>query len=410
MNYNKSTRHYSDSCTSFLTVSCPPDEWFNLESSGMDLVDFTNFNFDQLFAMNDDTNPIMMLIWILPIFLFIFYGQRIQLLVTSNELNKAIKKLDGFRSESRSELLSYVKNNLNPKNDPTKKIDQFLDYFTIMPVDMDPNGIVDKVRHTVRSREDYTREHIRSLSPEITDFELTKVQTLLEIASSLQMIYKIINHMFLTAKKQNNYPLILPLQMILPFIMEQAEAMRDAISAFKLGQPVGDGIGPMVVGKMMLNSPKESIAFQTSLAKMDFEGRKLFLLKAEGPGSTVGRPADALKTLVSENKLDSIIMVDAALKLEGEDSASVARGFGAAIGGIGTERFQIEDIATSHQIPIFSIVIKQSVKEAITLMTKDIADTADNVRLQLYEMIRENTKSGQSLAIIGVGNTAGVPQ
>jgi len=376
----------------------------------MDLVDFTNFDFDQLFAMNDETNPIMMLIWILPIFLFIFYGQRIQLLVTSNELNKAIKKLDGFRSESRSELINYVKNSLNPKNDPTKKIDQFLDYFTIMPVDMDPNGIVDKVRHTVRSREDYTREHVKLLSPEISDYELTKVQTLLEIASSLQMIYKIVNHMFLTAKKQNNYPLILPLQMILPFIMEQAEAMRDAISAFKLGQPVGDGIGPMVVGKIMLNNPKESIAFQTSLGKISFEDRKLFLLKAEGPGSTVGRPADALENLISENKLDAIIMVDAALKLEGENSASVARGFGAAIGGIGTERFQIEDIATSNQIPIFSIVIKQSVKEAITLMTKDIANTADNVRSQLYEMIRENTKPGQSLVIIGVGNTVGIPQ
>ena len=91
----------------------------------MDLVDFTNIDFNQLFAMNDETNPLMMLIWILPIFLFIFYGQRIQLIVTSNELNKAIKKLDGFRSEARSELLNYVKNNLNPKNDPTRKIDQF---------------------------------------------------------------------------------------------------------------------------------------------------------------------------------------------------------------------------------------------------------------------------------------------
>ena len=69
-----------------------------------------------------------------------------------------------------------------------------------------------------------------------------------------------------------------------------------------------------------------------------------------------------------------IIMIDAALKMEGEDSASVAQGFGAAIGGIGTEKFQIEDIATkNNSIPVFSIVIKQSVKEAITLMTKEIA-------------------------------------
>jgi len=376
----------------------------------LSLVNFTNIDFDQLFAMNDDSNPLMMIVWILPIILFVFYGQQIQLFVTSREIKKAIKKLDSFRDESRKELVIYIEQNLKHENNFTKKIDRFLDYFTIMPVDMDPNGIVDKVQHTVRAREDYTREHIKTLSPQINDIELAKVQTLLEIASSLQMIYKIVNHMFLTAKKQNNYPLILPLQMILPFIMEQADAMREAIPAFKNNQPVGDGIGPMVVGKMMLDHKKEIISFQTALAKTDFEGRILYLLKAEGPGSTVGRPADALGKITSENKIDAIIMIDAALKMEGEDSASIAQGFGAAIGGIGTERFQIEDVATKNKIPIFSIVVKQSVKEAITLMTKEIADKADETRLQVYEMIKENTAQGQSIVVIGVGNTVGVPQ
>jgi hypothetical protein len=103
-------------------------------------------------------------------------------------------------------------------------------------------------------------------------------------------------------------------------------------------------------------------------------------------------------------------MVDAALKMEGEESASIACGFGAAIGGIGTERFQIEEIATQKNIPIFSIVVKQSVKEAITLMTKQIADTSDDVSSQINEMIQENTKQGQSVVIIGVGNTSGVLQ
>ncbi len=374
------------------------------------LVNFTNFDVDQLFSMSDDTNPLMMLVWILPIILFVFYGQRIQLWVTSSEIKKGIKKLAKFRDESRDELIEYVKYNLNAKNDPSEKINKFLDYFTIMPVDMDPNGIVEKVRHTVRSREDFTREQVRSMSPKMSEIELLKVQTLLELASSLQMIHKIINHMFLTAKKQNNYPLILPLQMLLPFIMEQAEAMRDAIPAFKSGQPVGDGIGPMIVGKMMLNVEKETLAFQTVCAKSSYDDRTLFLLKAEGPGSTVGRPADALESLVAENKLNAIIMVDAALKMEGEDSASVAQGFGAAIGGIGTERFQIESVATNANIPIFSIVVKQSVKEAITLMTKEIADTADDVGLQIHDMILENTVEGQSVVIIGVGNTVGVPQ
>ena len=374
------------------------------------MVDLTNIDFDQLFGFGDDSNPLMMLIWILPIILFIFYGQRIQLQVTSGEIKKSIKKLDGYRAEARKELIDYINKNLSLKQDPTKKIDQFLEYFTIMPVDMDPNGIVDKIRHTVRAREDYSRIHVKSLSPEIDEIQLSRVLTLLEIATSLHMIYKVINHMFLTAKKQNNYPLILPLQMMLPFIMEEAEAITKAIPAFKLGQPIGDGIGPMVVGKMMLDSKKETVAFQTVLAKKEYAGRNLLLLKAEGPGSNVGRPGDAVESIVSSNKPDVIIMIDAALKLEGEDSASTARGFGAAIGGIGTERFQIEEIATKNNIPIFAIVIKQSVKEAITLMTKDIANQAENVHSQIEEMIQENTTAGQTVLLIGVGNTMGVPQ
>ena len=371
-------------------------------------MNFTDF--EQIFSTSDESDPLMMLVWIVPIIIFVFYGQQIQLLVTSGEIKKAIKKLDKFRSDSKTELIDYVKKNSDSGTDPTKKIEQFLDYFTIMPVDLDPNGIVDKVRHTVRSREDYTRNHVKLLLPNIDEIELSRVQTLLELASSLQMIHKIINHMFLTAKKQKNYPLILPLQMILPFIMEHAKAMNASIPAFKKGQPLGDGIGPMVVGKMMLNEDKQIISFQTVLAKINYEKRKLFLVKAEGPGSTVGRPDDALQKIVDTDKIDAIIMIDAALKMEGEDSASIARGFGAAIGGIGTEKFQIEQIATQNEIPIFSIVVKQSVKEAITLMTKEIADQADNVRSQVYEMILENTVEGQSVVIVGVGNTAGVPQ
>ena len=374
------------------------------------MVDWTNFDFDQFFGFGDDTNPLLMLIWILPIILFIFYGQRIQLQVTSGEIKKSIKKLDGYKIEARTELIEFVKKNMQPKEDPTKRIDRFLEYFTIMPVDMDPNGIVGKVRHIVRSREDYSRNHVKSISPDTDDIVLSRVLTLLEIATSLHMIHKIINHMYLTAKKQNNYPLILPLQMILPFIMEEAEAITKAIPAFKQGQPVGDGIGPMVVGKMMLDTNKETVAFETVSSEKEYEGRKLVMLKAEGPGSTVGRPGDAVEYLISKEKPDIIIMVDAALKMEGEDSAITAQGFGAAIGGIGTERFQIEEIAAKNTIPIFAIVIKQSVKEAITLMTKEIANQAENVRNQIEEMIQENTKPGQRVLLIGVGNTVGVPQ
>jgi len=374
-------------------------------------VDFSSLDvLDEFFGTGGDSNPFMMLIWFLPVILFVFYGQRIQLIITSRDIKKDMAKLEQFRNDSRNELIDYVKQKLSPNGDPTQKLDRFFDYFTIMPIDIDPSGIIPKIHHLVRSREDTTRKQVKSMFSEINTLEVTKVQNLLEIVTTLQLLHKVVRHLFLTAKKQNNYPLILPLQMLLPFIMEQAEALKDAIPAFKKGQPIGDGIGPLVVGGMMLDTKKQNAEFETVYSESEFDGRKLILLKAEGPYATVGRPGEATESIVEKLKPDVIIMIDAALKLEGEDSGSVAQGFGAAIGGIGTDRFKIEAIATKYDIPIFAIVVRQSVKEAITLMKKEISDQAENVKSQVYEMITDNSNPNQTVLVIGVGNTLGVAQ
>ena len=374
-------------------------------------MDFSDLDIlDEFFGMGDDSNPFMMLVWFLPIILFVFYGQRIQLIITSRDIKKSMSELEQFRNDSRDELINYIKQKLSPNGDPTQKLDRFFDYFTIMPVDIDPNGMIPKIHHLVRSREDTTRKQVMSMFSEISTLEITKVQNLLEIVTTLQLLHRIVRHLFLTAKKQNNYPLILPLQMMLPFIMEQAEALKDAVPAFKQGQPIGDGIGPLVVGEMMLDTKKQNAEFETVYSESEFDGRKLILLKAEGPNATVGRPGEATELLVEKLKPNIIIMIDAALKLEGEDTGDVAQGFGAAIGGIGTDRFTIEAIATKHDIPIFAIVVRQSVKDAITLMKKEISDQAENVRNQVYEMITDNSNPNETVLVIGVGNTLGVAQ
>ena len=374
-------------------------------------MDFSNLDIlDEFFGTGGDSNPFMMLIWFLPIILFVFYGQRIQLIITSRDIKKKMSELEQFRNDSRNELINYVKQKLTTNGDPTQKLDRFFDYFTIMPVDIDPNGIIPKIHHLVRSREDTTRKQVKSMFSEINTLEITKVQNLLEIVTTLQLLHKIVRHLFLTAKKQNNYPLILPLQMMLPFIMEQAEALKDAIPAFKQAQPIGDGIGPLVVGGMMLDTKKQKAEFETVYSESEFNGRKLILLKAEGPYATVGRPGEATESLIEKLKPNIIIMIDAALKLEGEDTGSIAQGFGAAIGGIGIDRFKIEAVAAKYNIPILALVVRQSVKDAITLMNKEISDQTENVRSQVYEMITDNSNPNQTVLVIGVGNTMGVAQ
>ena len=382
-----------------------------MENNSSCILDFTNFDLGEFFGIGDDfLSEMMMLIWIIPIIIFVFYGQRIQLVITANDIKKNITKLDEFKNNTRQELIDYIQNNLKPKGNPVKKIDTFIDYFTIMPVDLDPNGIILKINHLIHSRDDFIRTHVKSLFNEISDFEISKVQSFLEIVISLQLFHKTTRHLYLTAKKQKNFPLILPLQMIIPFIMEEATALKESVESMKNGQPMGDGIGPMVVGQMMLDTSKQEAAFETVWSKTEFEGRELLLVKAKGPNSTVGRPGEAIENIIPQEKPDLIIMIDAALKLEGEDSASIAKGFGAAIGGIGTERFKIEEIATKNNIPILAIVVKQTIREAVTLMSENIAKQAKTVRGEVYDMINENTKSGETVMIVGVGNTLGILQ
>src|SRR5437879_9983522 len=266
----------------------------------------------------------MWLVWIIPIFIFMLYGQRIQLHVTSSEINKSLEKLKIYKDQKQKKLIDYVKNVLKPREDPSTKLDRYIEYFTIMPVDMDPNGIVPKIRHIMRNREDFTREQVKTLSSNMSHLEESKITNILEAVTTINLLYKIVRHLFLTAKKQNNFPLILPLQMMMPFIMEEAEALKDAVSAFKQGQPIGDGIGPMIVGKMMLGTEKKTAAFETIWCEKEFDGRKIYVKKAEGPAAKVGRPGDALEKIIMESKPDIIVMIDAALKLEGEDTGYIA--------------------------------------------------------------------------------------
>lgn len=365
---------------------------------------------EELLGLGGDASPIMMLVWILPVILLVFYGQRIQLLVTSGEIRKNIKKLDQYGSHSLQEAISHAQS-VSDSGDIEYRVQQMVDYFTIPPVDMDPAGVVDKVRHVVRTREAVTRHQIDSIIPEGDYIARRRMQTLLEVAASLRLIYRIVNHLYLTAKKQKNYPLILPLQMMLPSVMEEAGALRDGTDAFRRGLPVGDAVGPIVVGMMMRTLDKRDIAFETVSAEDTLEGRHLVLVKARGPAPVVGRPEEALHTLLEEGVVPNlIVMVDAALKMEGELSGTIHRGFGAAIGGTGTERFQIEEYAVQRGIPVLCVVVKQSVKESVNLMSRPIYDAISEASTQLRDTILESSKPSDTILVIGVGNTGGVIQ
>ena len=89
-------------------------------------MDFLGINVDKLLNFNDNSNPLMLLVWIVPIIIFMLYGQRIQLQITSSEINKSLEKLKTFKEDTRKELLDYIKTTIKPTVDPSAKIDKYL--------------------------------------------------------------------------------------------------------------------------------------------------------------------------------------------------------------------------------------------------------------------------------------------
>jgi hypothetical protein len=364
-----------------------------------------------------DPNSPVMWVYIVSIAIipfFMMYAQKFQSRVILGEISKSLVKLKTMKEGARKEAVDYIKTTIttSTSSDPTAGVDKFLEYFTIMPVDLDPSGIVRKLDLIMRTRDERLRAEVRKLCAGASDQEVSKMENILEAATALNMIYKIVRHFYLMGKRTTSMFVLVQLQMVMPLLLEEAEALQKAISAFKRGQPIGDGIGPMVVGKMMLGKEKKLAAKETVYVEDEYKGRKLYMLKAEGPAGTVGRPGEAITRLAGGMglKIDVIVMIDAALKLEGERTGDVAEGIGAAIGGIGVEKYQIEDVATRLDIPVYAVIVKQSVQDAITIMRKEIADSSGKVVNTVYSVIEDKTAEGQSVMVIGVGNTMGVGQ
>ncbi len=367
----------------------------------------------------DEFNIIIQTLYILLFVVLIFFGQRIQFHLSLMEVGGILRQLLHLRNAAVKMTMDELKKYSSEK-DINSKFERLLNSFMIMPEAVDPAGIVKKIEHIVNTRETRFLDDVRRLiSQDIEESKIRNLSNMVEATMALNIIYKIIQHYYLLAKKTKNFFVMAQLQMIAPLIFNEAKSYLQALNAFKLGTPIGDTIGPLIVHKFMNHQEtkilehKKDYVKDTDLYKVERNGRIFYIIKASGPGGNVGKPGEAIKKVINSlkkrnEKIAGIIMIDAALKLEGEKTGEVAEGVGAAIGGIGVEKFKIEEIATKNKLPLYAIIIKQSLMEAITTMKKEIADSVSDAISRIDRISREELVDG-CIILAGIGNTIGVP-
>jgi hypothetical protein len=343
---------------------------------------------------------------------FMFYGQRIQIYIIIREIQGSMMRLKFMRDEGRKMAIKTVKELGKPSTEPAQRVDQFLEYFAISPVNLDPAGIIGRLEHVLDVRDVRFKDDVRLMAPQANDTQVNNLENMLEAALALNIIYKIIRHYYILGKKTFSLYVIMQLQMVLPLIMREAEAYASALKAFKDGQPIGDGAGALVAAKLMRGHEKTQIAKDVVMVKVPIEGRTAYVLKAEGPGANVGKPGEAMKRIIEENdgKIALTIVVDAGLKLEGEKPGEVAEGIGVAIGGPGVEKYKVEEVALKHKVPVNAIIIKEDIGDAVSPMRKEISDAIDEAIQRIKRLILERSKEGDNVVIAGIGNTIGIGQ
>ncbi|QGA55080.1 DUF1512 domain-containing protein [Sulfolobus sp. E5-1-F] len=349
------------------------------------------------------------------VLLFLLYLPGVNTRLTVSMLARGIEgqlsMIEKYLNESKSKMEQLLKE--RGVQDPKPFIERVSEMFIIDPVNVEPTDIISRMRLLLRSGEDKIRDLITLMVPNIDNVNRSKLEVSAEVVNSLNLIYKIVRHYLILAKKLNSVVLLYQLQFVVPQLVKISEAYSKAMNTFIRGIPVGDSLGPLVAAYLFMKADKKwNPSRDTVAGEVEFEGRKLVVIKAEGPMATVGRPGEAVENAVEEykGKVTRIITVDAALKLEGENTGAIAEGTGVAMGDPGPEKISIERVAVKYNIPIDAVIVKMSMEEAITEMRKEIYQAASKALELVKKIILERTKPGDVVVVVGVGNTAGVAQ
>ena len=371
-----------------------------------------------------ETDPlglIFNLLWFALIFVSMFYGTKLQAWRSAREIETGLEKLKKWNDECKQILLSNFKKYTDKKEtekDLMLRLENFLTFIAITPVSLDPYGIIPKIDHIINVRDERFKEEIASLAPNVEPGtkEAQNLENILEAAMAVDYVYRLVKHFLILGKKSKSYIILMQISMQMTMILAMSKSYYHATKSFAEGSPIGDALGPLVAGSFVRDVSNSDdieaidIAKDTIVQEVAFEDRIIYVVRAKGPGGTVGKPGTAIKKLIEEHgdSISRIIMIDAGLKFSGDKTGSIAIGVGAAIGGIGVEKFYIEESSSKKAIPIDAVICRQSLENAITTMARPITKSVHPIVENIKMGIRKRTEKGAKIIVAGIGNTIGV--
>jgi hypothetical protein len=343
------------------------------------------------------------IVWFILFMVMIFFYPRLMVYQVLWKLEQSAAMIENFTVDAKKIVIKKISK--KPSKELREAVGNFLDFFVIEPLSLDPFGIVKKIEHVVNLQEKRFKYFAKNVAPKLGSEEQANFIMGLSGAISLNQVAKQVRHFVEMTRKNKSYQMGLILQMQLPQIERISKALLKGTEALTNGWPIGDAAGSLAGAYLIGNSRAREVEEDTLVARKKIKGRTVFVVKAKGPGGRLGKLGKVVEDLIKRQSISKIITIDAAAKLEGEKTGSIAEGIGVAIGGVGVDRVYIENISTKKEIPLDSYVIKMSQEEAIQPMQKEILLAIPKV----VKIVEDNIKNSRGkIIVVGVGNTAGV--
>lgn len=352
------------------------------------------------------TDWVSLIIWFIIAIIFFLFGSRLMVTQSLLKLEKEAEDLEELAGKSEN----YVVHSMSKKPTPAlkKSVKNFMEFFAIGPISIDPYGVIKKLDLVIRNSDEKFRYFVSQAAPDLSKEKQKDIRNALEGAITTYQIAKIVRHYVELIKKYKMFQLAMVIQMQIPLISRIARASMKATQALAEGVPIGDGIGALVAANLIKkNGLKVYDQYEFVIAKSQINGKDIWVSKAAGPGASTGYPGKFLTEFFKKQKIDRIITIDAASKLEGEKTGTTAEGVGVAMGGSGVDRYEIEEIAVKRNIPLDAVVVKVSEEEALEPMRKEIFDAVPETIENIKDIVKRYNKK-EKILVIGVGNTCGI--
>ncbi len=323
-------------------------------------------------------------------------------------VSKLTLELEKMAEDAQNLLVGVCKTKGLPSQDPSKTVGDFVEFFVVPPIDLDPYGVVKKLDRILDLGEERFKQMVDVIAPKADSEWRSNIIMTLKATIGINNVAKMVRHNLELAKKTGNLQILIMIQMSLPLIMRIVKAQFEGTKAFSEGKPIGDGLGSLVAGMLMKGARDLEEADDMIAAKKEIDGRNVTILRAKGPGARIGRIGKVVTSIIEKKGIKRIITIDAAVKLEGEETGKVAEGIGVVIGGPGVDKWMIEEELTKNDLKVDAVIVKMSPEEAIGNMNQKIAEAAKKALLVVERSILRSEK-GSDVLVVGVGNSCGLP-